>query len=62
MALLTACPCDAMIFTHPQQEVDYVVLRSIDEERVSLRYCAGIRCHSEADSPQTRMRRGESVC
>ena len=25
MALLTACPCDAMILTHPQKEVDYVV-------------------------------------
>jgi hypothetical protein len=62
MALLTACSCDAMIFTRPQKEVEHVVLRSIDEERVSLRHCAWIRCHSEAESPQTRMRRGKSAC
>lgn len=62
VALLTACSCDPMIFTQPQKEVEYLVLRLTDEERVSLRYSEGIRCHSEADSPQTRMRRGKSAC
>ena len=61
-ALLTARSCDPMIFTQPQKEVEYVVLRLTDEERVSLRYSEGIRCHSEADSPQTRTRRGKSAC
>lgn len=39
MALLTACSCDAMIFTRPQKEVEHVVLRSIDEESVFETLC-----------------------
>ena len=35
MAPLTACSWDSIVFTHPQKEVECVVLCLIDEERVS---------------------------